>query len=80
VLSLQQLLARLTHGPAEALRLPVGQLTPGSAADVVLFDPAASTLAGEHWYSRGQNCPFLGHCLPGSVRYTWVDGRLAHQG
>ncbi|WP_426151615.1 dihydroorotase [Pseudomonas sp. DC3000-4b1] len=79
VLSLPELLARLTHGPAQALRLPVGRLMPGAAADLVLFDPAASTLAGERWYSRGQNCPFLGHCLPGAVRYTWVDGRIAHQ-
>jgi len=49
----------------------------GRAADLVLFDPQASTLAGETWYSKGQNCPFLGHCLPGLVRYTLVDGQCA---
>jgi len=43
----------------------------------VIFDPAASTVAGEKWLSRGENSPFLGHCLPGAVRYTLVDGRIS---
>ncbi|MCR3853273.1 dihydroorotase, partial [Pseudomonas aeruginosa] len=50
------------------------------AADLVLFDPQGSTLAGESWYSKGQNSPFVGHCLPGRVRYTLVDGHLTHEG
>ncbi len=50
-----------------------------TAADLVLFDPNASTVAGEHWFSRGENCPFIGHCLPGAVRYTLVDGRVCHE-
>jgi len=45
----------------------------------VLFDPASSTVAGEHWLSKGENCPFLGHSLPGMVRYTLVDGRISYQ-
>jgi dihydroorotase len=77
LLDLPTLLARLTSGPADALKLAAGRLKEGAAADVVLFDPASSTLAGEAWHSRGRNCPFIGHCLPGAVRYTLVDGRLA---
>lgn len=80
VLDLPALLARLTSGPAEALRLPAGKLAAGAAADIVLFDPQASTVAGENWLSKGSNCPFLGHCLPSAVRYTFVDGRVTHQG
>ncbi|GAB6388545.1 dihydroorotase [Stutzerimonas marianensis] len=79
LLDLPTLLARLTSGPATALRLPAGRLATGAPADLVLFDPASSTLAGETWYSKGRNCPFLGHCLPGAVRYTLVDGRVAFQ-
>ena len=52
----------------------------GGAADIVLFDAGASTVAGEQWYSKGSNCPFLGHCLPGAVRYTLVDGHISYQG
>jgi dihydroorotase len=79
VLDLPTLLARLTLGPAKALRLPAGELKVGGAADLVLFDPAATTVAGEQWLSRGQNNPFQGHCLPGAVRYTLMDGKISHQ-
>lgn len=80
LLDLPTLLARLSAGPAQALRLPAGQLCVDSPADVVLFDPNASTLAGETWLSKGVNCPFIGHSLPGAVRYTFVDGNLVYQG
>ncbi|WP_459206934.1 dihydroorotase [Pseudomonas sp. MLB6B] len=80
LLDLPTLLARLGHGPAQALRLPAGELKVGGAADVVVFDPQASTVVGEQWFSKGQNCPFVGHCLPGAVRYTLVDGRICHEG
>lgn len=80
LLDLPTLLARLTCGPADALRLPVGRLAPGERADLVLFDPRAQTLVGEHWHSRGSNCPFNGHCLPGAVRQTLLGGRSTHQG
>ncbi len=80
LLDLPTLLARLSSGPAQALRLPVGQLKQGDAADILLFDPQASTVAGESWYSKGRNSPFLGHCLPGQVRYTLVDGHISFQG
>lgn len=79
LLDLPTLLARLSSGPASALRLPAGQLAVGSAADIVLFDPQASTLAGERWYSKGRNCPFLDHRLPAAVRYTLVDGHISYQ-
>ena len=79
LLDLPTLLARLSAGPASALRLPAGKLAVGSPADVLLFDANASTLAGETWFSKGQNSPFIGHCLPGTVRYTLVDGHISYQ-
>ncbi|MBF7729999.1 dihydroorotase [Pseudomonas sp. N040] len=79
LLDLPTLLARLSSGPASALRLPAGRLAPGAPADIVLFDAKGHTLAGEHWYSKGRNCPFLGERLPGRVRYTLVDGRISYR-
>ena len=79
LLDLPTLLARLTNGPAKALRLPAGRLAVGAPADITLFDAAGQTLAGETWRSKGGNCPFIGHCLPGQVRYTLVDGRISYQ-
>lgn len=80
LLDLPTLLDRLSWGPARALQLPAGRLAVGAPADLLLFDPSSSTLAGESWYSKGQNCPFLGHCLPGKVRYTLMDGRISYEG
>lgn len=80
LLDLPTLLDRLSWGPARALQLPAGRLAVGAPADLLLFDPNNSTLAGERWHSKGQNCPFLGHCLPGKVRYTLMDGRISYQG
>ena len=77
LLDLPTLLARLGHGPATALQLNTGSLHVGAPADLVLFDLSTSTVAGEAWRSKGQNCPFLGHTLPGAVRYTLVDGHIS---
>jgi len=79
LLDLPTLLERLSSGPAQALRLNAGSLAIGSPADLVLFDLKASTLAGETWHSKGANCPFIGHCLPGAVRYTLLDGHISYQ-
>ncbi|SNS92223.1 dihydroorotase [Pseudomonas segetis] len=79
LIDLPTLLQRLTIGPATALRLPAGTLAVGQAADILLFDPQGSTLAGETWFSKGSNSPFIGHCLPSAVRYTMVDGHTCYQ-
>lgn len=78
LLDLPTLLARLSSGPANALRLPAGRVAVGQAADLVLFEAEGQTLVGESWYSRGHNCPFNGHVLPAAVRCTLVDGHIVH--
>ena len=79
LLELPALLARLTHGPATALRLPTGRITAGDSADLVLFDPAGTTDIGKPWLSRGNNCPFIGQSAPGRVSHTLCQGRLVYQ-
>jgi len=79
LLDLPTLLARLSSGPSSALHLPAGRLAVGAPADLVLFDIEAKTVAGEQWFSRGRNCPFIGQQLPGKVRYTLVDGRISYR-
>ena len=73
-------LARVTSRPAAVLGVAAGAIATGAAADLCLFDPAA------HWrverralVSQGRNTPFLGHELPGRVRYTLVDGAVVHE-
>lgn len=79
VLDLPTVLHRLTQGPAQALNLPVGSIQLNAPADLVLFSQEGTTLAGEPWYSKGRNSPFIGHCLPGVVHCTVVDGNIRHR-
>lgn len=79
VFDLPTALERLTCGPAKALGLKAGTLAVGTDADIVLFDPKGQTVVGESWQSKGSNCPFMGHVLPGAVRYTILNGRITHK-
>ena len=75
-LSLAALLTALSTAPAALIGEERG-LRPGTAADMVVFDPAGrwrvdrDTLA-----SRSANTPLLGRELPGVVRLTVADGRV----
>lgn len=79
VLDLNTAIERLTSGPARAMGLNAGTLSIGARADLLLFDPQGQTQVGEQWFSRGNNCPFMGHFLPGRVRYTLLNGRISHK-
>ncbi|MDR6233729.1 dihydroorotase-like cyclic amidohydrolase [Pseudomonas psychrotolerans] len=79
LLDLPTLLARLTTGPARALRLPFGRLAKGQPADLVLFSQEATRQADTPWLSRGRNCPFQGLTLPGRVERTLVGGRATYR-
>ena len=79
VLTLPQAIRKLTLNPARILGLDYGRLTPGAAADVTIFDPAAvwrvDPLAS---YSRSHNTPFAGWDMTGKVVRTLVAGRPVH--
>jgi dihydroorotase len=80
LLSLSDLLSRFTVAPARVLGLAGGCLSPGSAADLVLFDPAAEwTVQPEAFQSLGRNTPFAGAKLRGKVWGAMVAGRFAYR-
>lgn len=79
LLELPALLARLTCGPADIFGLPVGRITEGAGADITLFNPAVTSEIGQHWLSKGANCPFIGQSAPGAVTHTLCQGRLVYQ-
>jgi dihydroorotase len=71
---------RLTLKPAQILGLPVGRLTPGAPADLVLFDPdPAWQISTDAFRSKSKNAPFDGRPVRGRVRRTIVDGRTIFQ-
>ncbi|MDD5250211.1 MAG: dihydroorotase [Rhodocyclaceae bacterium] len=78
-LPLAQALARVTSDPARILGIDAGTLGIGRAADICVFDPEARVrVTRERLKSQGKNTPFLGVELAGEVRYTLIDGHLAH--
>ena len=80
----------LTAQPARVLGARVvnptslGQLQVGGAADVVVFDPEIQWhVTPDALHSQGKHTPFAfdmsGMALPGRVKATLVDGRIAYQ-
>jgi dihydroorotase len=80
VLTLPELIARMSTAPAAALRLPGGSLTPGAPADLVVLDITARwTVDPVHFYSKSRNTPFAGRTLTGRTVLTVVGGALVHE-
>ncbi len=79
ILSLEQALDKLTRAPAQLFHLPVGSLTPGSLADVVIFDAQEEWVVDpEQFESKSRNTPFGGLTVKGKVKMTLVEGRLVY--
>jgi dihydroorotase len=77
VVTLPSAIALLTSGPARVLGIDAGTLTPGSAADVCVIDPAREWVIDEFsWLSCGRNTPYWGTIFKGQATHTLVSGRL----
>jgi dihydroorotase len=75
VLSLPQLVRRMSTDPAKIFHLPGGTLRKGGPGDVVVFDPQARwRVDPARFYSRSRNTPFSGRDLVGRVERTIVGG------
>lgn len=76
-LTLPQLLEKMTVNPAQLLGIPVGTLTPGASADIVLFDPGKQWKV-ENFASKSSNSPFIGQTLTGQVVKTICRGKVVY--
>ncbi len=80
VLSMSELIAKMTSNPAALLNLPEGKLSPGNAADICIFDPRAEwVLDREKLFSKGRNTPWHNRKMTGQVVYTLKDGRVVFE-
>lgn len=80
VLSMKTLLKKFTENPAKLLKLPYGELTPGSPADTIIFNPDLEwTVDRNTFASKGKNTPFHGWNLKGRNLLTIVDGKIVYR-
>jgi dihydroorotase len=77
VLTLAQLVDKLTSAPARILRLAKGALREGADADITVFDIShAWTVDRNAFKSKSRNTPFHGWSVRGRCRYTLVQGQV----
>jgi dihydroorotase len=80
VLTLKELLRKFTVNPAGLLNIPYGTLAPGSAADLIIFNPAIEwTVDTAQFLSKGRNTPFNGWKLKGKNLLTIADGKIVYR-
>ena len=80
LMSLSDLLLRMSTQPARIFNLPGGSLGVGAPADVLVFDPKARwTVDPSRFHSKSRNTPFGGRSLTGRAEVTIVRGRVVYQ-
>jgi dihydroorotase len=76
ILTLPQLIEKLTSRPAEIFKLDQGTLGVGKQADVVIFDPNQEyKVEAAKFNSKSKNSPFDGWPVKGRVRHTLFKGK-----
>jgi dihydroorotase len=80
IISLPDLLYRMSTRPAQIFRLPGGSLAVGAPADVTILDPEAEwTVDPAAFHSKSRNTPFGGRRLSGRADVTIVRGRVVYE-
>jgi dihydroorotase len=80
LLTLSDLINRMSTMPAKIFRLPGGSLRPGSPADVLIADPKARWVVDPAaFFSKSRNSPFGGRQLTGLAEVTIVRGEVVFQ-
>ena len=80
VLTLPQLIAKMTIEPARILSIPKGSFAIGSDADLTILDLEKSyAIDVGKFRSRSRNCPFGGWEVQGKVVCTLLAGRIVYE-
>ena len=80
IITLNQLITKLTYIPSDIAKLNKGTLKKGSVADIAIFDPGEEVIIDRNnFLSKGRNSPFDGWNLKGRVKYTISNGKIAYK-
>lgn len=78
--NLSKAIAKITSDPARILGQHGGKLSVDDKADICIFDPSENwTVEASRLASQGKHTPFLGREIPGRVRLTIVEGKVAFE-
>jgi len=79
VLTLAQLVEKMSCKPAELLGLGRGTLKAGSVADITVIDPTQQwTVTEAVLASKSKNSPWLGETMTGAAAVTVVGGKVVY--
>ena len=80
LLTMTQLVERMSASPAKILGINKGSLQVGMAADITIADADTPWIIDpEKFYSKGKNTPFAGKEVCGKIYYTIADGKIAFE-
>lgn len=75
-----QMAEKMSWNPAKVIGLDRGDISPGKAADLVIFDPEETyTIDKNTFASKGRNTPFDGRRVTGRVKCTICDGEVVFE-
>jgi len=79
ILTLPQLIEKMSVNPAKIFNLPAGDISIGSSADLAIVDLDKEwVVKKEAFLSKSKNSAFLGRKLKGKVIVTICNGRVAY--
>ncbi|MBN2570003.1 MAG: dihydroorotase [Deltaproteobacteria bacterium] len=79
ILSLRELIEKMSINPAAILKIPKGTLKTGAIADVTVIDPQKVWVVNiENFRSKSRNSPFQGWQLKGKAVLTIVSGSIKY--
>ena len=80
IMTLPELMQKMSFNPAETLSLDGGEIKVGGVADLAIVDLEQSyEIDGEKFLSKGKNTPFNGYKVYGKVCATLVDGQIKYE-
>jgi dihydroorotase len=77
ILTIKQLIEKMSSNPSNILRLGRGTLVAGTVADITLIDPNCEwVVEAEKLSSKSKNSPFTGWKMKGAATITIVGGKV----
>jgi len=79
VITLKQMVEKLSANPARILNISKGCIGEGWIADLVIADPETIySIDASQFYSKGKHSPFDGRKVIGRITHTFVMGKLKY--